>query len=48
MKMEIPLVLATTNQGKIKEMKQLLEGFPVKLKSLDQFGPLAAVSKRTG
>lgn len=38
--MEIPLVLATTNQGKIKEIKRLLEGFPVKLKSLDQFGPL--------
>ncbi len=36
----IPLLLATTNRGKIEEMKQLLGGFPIKLKSLDELGPL--------
>lgn len=36
----IPLILATTNPGKITEMRNLLSGFSINLKSLDQLGPL--------
>jgi XTP/dITP diphosphohydrolase len=32
------LVIATTNKGKMKEFRQLLENLPVSLKSLDEFG----------
>lgn len=34
------LVLATTNQNKVKEFKQFVSGFPVEVKSLADFGPL--------
>jgi XTP/dITP diphosphohydrolase len=43
MKHEISLVLATRNQGKIQELTRLLAHFPVRLKSLDQIGPLPPV-----
>jgi len=36
----IPLILATTNPGKIAEMNSLLGGFSIPLKSVDQLGPL--------
>lgn len=34
-----PLVLATRNQGKIEEFKTLFSGFPLDIKSLNDFGP---------
>ena len=42
---EIPLVIATSNQGKVAEMRDLLAGFPVELKSLTDFGPIPAVQE---
>ena len=38
-----PLVLATRNQGKILELKELLSGFDVTVKSLNDFGPVPQV-----
>lgn len=37
------LVLATNNQGKKKEMKSLLEGYPVTIMTLDDFGPIPEI-----
>lgn len=37
------LVLATTNQNKVKEFKQFVSDFPVEIKSLSDFGPLPPV-----
>lgn len=34
------IVLATRNQNKIKEFREILKEFPVELKSLDDFGPI--------
>jgi XTP/dITP diphosphohydrolase len=42
---EIPLVIATTNPGKVAEMRDLLAGFPIELKSLADFGPIPAVEE---
>jgi XTP/dITP diphosphohydrolase len=42
---EIPLVIATKNQGKIIEIRDLLTRFAVKLKSLDEFGPIPQVEE---
>ena len=38
-----PLVLATRNQGKIKEFKELVSNFDIEIKSLSHFGPLPQV-----
>lgn len=38
-----PLVLATRNKGKIAEFKTLLSGFPLHIKSLNDFGPIPEV-----
>ncbi len=38
-----PLVLATRNKGKIAEFKTLLSGFPIEMKSLNDFGPIPEV-----
>jgi len=40
--MQIPmmLVIATRNKGKTREIKDLLKGFPVDIKNLDDFGPI--------
>ncbi|MBW1722753.1 MAG: XTP/dITP diphosphatase [Deltaproteobacteria bacterium] len=38
-----PLVLATTNPGKIREFKELLTGFKVDIRSLKDFGPLPPI-----
>ena len=40
-----PLVLATRNQGKISEIKQLLSGFEIEIKSLKDFGPISPVEE---
>jgi XTP/dITP diphosphohydrolase len=37
------IVLATGNQNKIKEFREILKDFPVELKSLTDFGPLPEV-----
>ena len=39
----ISLVIATTNKGKIREIKTLLKGFPVIIKDLNDFGPIPPV-----
>ena len=37
------IVLATTNKGKTREINELLKGFPVDIKNLDDFGPIPDV-----
>ena len=39
------LVLATRNQGKISEFRELLSSFPVDVKSLQDFGPIPPVAE---
>ena len=39
------IVLATRNAGKMKEFQQLLHGFPVELKNLNDFGPIPEVEE---
>lgn len=34
------LVIATRNKGKTAEIQELLKGYPVKIKNLDDFGPI--------
>ena len=34
------IVLATSNNNKLKEIQELLKGFPVAIKSLADFGPM--------
>ncbi len=41
--LEKPLVLATLNQGKVSEFKELLSDFDVEIKGLQDFGPLSPV-----
>jgi len=43
--LEKPLVLATRNQGKIREFKELLSDFRVDIKSLKDFGPLSPIKE---
>ena len=38
-----PLVLATRNEGKIKEFRELLSGFDIEIKSLKDFGPIPPI-----
>jgi len=38
-----PIILATRNQGKIKEFRKLLSDFNIRIKSLLDFGPIPAV-----
>jgi XTP/dITP diphosphohydrolase len=45
MEKKIPLVLATRNQGKTFEIRDVLAGFPVEIKNLDDFGPLPEVQE---
>ena len=40
---KIPLVIATGNPGKIIEIQELLTGFPIEIKSLDDFGAIPDV-----
>ncbi len=37
------LVIATRNKGKTKEIRELLQGFPITIKNLDDFGPIPEV-----
>lgn len=43
--MEQILVIATRNKGKTKEIADLLAGNPVKIKNLDDFGPIPEVAE---
>ena len=45
MQPKMPLVLATRNQGKAAEIKDLLKDFPVIVKSLEDFGPIPEVEE---
>ena len=40
-----PLVIATGNPGKVLEIKDLLNGFPIQIKSLEDFGPIPEVEE---
>ena len=42
---KIPLVIATRNPGKTAEIRDLLAGFPVEIKNLDDFSPLPLVEE---
>ncbi len=42
---KIPLVIATGNPGKINEIQELLTGFPIEIKNLDDFGPIPEVAE---
>jgi len=37
------LVLATTNKGKTRELKDRLQGYPIEIKNLSDFGPIPEV-----
>ena len=39
------LVIATRNKGKTTEIRDLLEGFPITIKNLDDFGPIPEVEE---
>mgnify|MGYP001545336720 FL=1 len=39
------LVIASRNKGKTAEIKELLSGFPITIKSLDDFGPIPEVEE---
>ena len=39
------IVLATRNKGKVSEITELLEGYDIDIKSLNDFGPIPAVSE---
>jgi len=41
----IPIVIATRNKGKTAEISALLDGFPVLIKNLDDFGPIPEVEE---
>jgi XTP/dITP diphosphohydrolase len=45
MNSEMPIVLATRNEGKISEFKILLKDFDVEIKSLKDFGPIPTVEE---
>ena len=39
------IVLATRNQGKLREFREILKDFPFDIKSLNDFGPLPEVEE---
>nr|MBF0223640.1 XTP/dITP diphosphatase [Desulfobulbaceae bacterium] len=39
------LVLATKNQGKVKEFQEMFKGLPIELRSLNDFGPIPEVEE---
>jgi XTP/dITP diphosphohydrolase len=42
---KIPLVIASGNPGKITEIQELLAGFAIEIKSLNDFGPIPQVQE---
>jgi XTP/dITP diphosphohydrolase len=45
MEKKLPLVIATRNPGKTAEIRDLLTGFPLEIKNLDDFGPIPVVEE---
>ncbi|MBW2193916.1 MAG: XTP/dITP diphosphatase [Deltaproteobacteria bacterium] len=45
MQTAIILVIATRNQGKTAEIKELLQNFPIKIKNMDDFGPIPHIDE---
>jgi len=45
MQNEMMLVIASGNPGKTAEIRELLEGFPITIKNLNDFGPLPPVEE---
>ena len=45
MEEKITLILATTNKGKTAELTEMLKGFPVNIKNLQEFGSLPDVKE---
>jgi XTP/dITP diphosphohydrolase len=45
MKKSTTLVIATRNKGKTAEIRDLLKGFPVEIKNLDDFGPIPSLEE---
>ena len=45
MQKPIPLVVATRNKGKTEEIRELLRGFPVEIKNLEDFGPIPTIEE---
>ncbi|MDY0163108.1 XTP/dITP diphosphatase [Desulfobotulus sp.] len=45
MKQKITLVLATRNPGKVRELAAMLEGFPVDIRNLSDFGPIPEIDE---
>ena len=43
MKEKVTLVIATRNKGKTAEIRDMLKGFPVEIKNLNDFGPIPEV-----
>jgi XTP/dITP diphosphohydrolase len=43
MELDRPIVLATRNEGKIREFRRVLDDLPVEIKSLQDFGPIPPV-----
>lgn len=45
MKLKYPLVIATRNQGKTDEIRNVLKNFPIEIKDLNDFGPIPVVEE---
>jgi XTP/dITP diphosphohydrolase len=45
MQKELTLVIATRNPGKTDEIRELLAGFPIRIKNLEEFGPIPPVEE---
>lgn len=41
----LTIVIATRNQGKTDEIRQLLDNYPISIKNLDDFGPIPEVEE---
>lgn len=39
------MVLATTNQGKVKEFREMLQDYPIEIRCLSDFGPIPEVDE---
>lgn len=45
MKQKLVLVLATRNPGKTRELRAMLEGYPVDIRNLSDFGPIPEIEE---